>query len=118
MKWQGPFEVIDRKGDVDYEIQMSPSSTKLFHVSLLKAWNEGENATYGEEFDWDKKGWWRTKELRKHIEEGIPVSAWQTKQINQVLTDFLDQAPPPSTERNCGDRGTTDVSHGIHRRIT
>lgn len=64
----------------------SDSMTKLFHVNLLKAWNEGEDAL----FDWDEKGRWKTKEFRKQIEEGIPISAWQTKQIDKLLSDFSD----------------------------
>lgn len=40
--------------------------------------------------DWDEEGLWRMEELQKQMEEGIPVSAWQMCQINQVANSFPD----------------------------
>ncbi|XP_075771602.1 uncharacterized protein LOC142823854 [Pelodiscus sinensis] len=39
-QWQGPFEVIKKVGEVDYEIRLSGrrQGTQLFHVNLLKKW--------------------------------------------------------------------------------
>ena len=42
--WQGPYEVVQKVGAVDYEIHM-PDKTKkkgIFHVNLLKEWKERE----------------------------------------------------------------------------
>ena len=47
--WQGPYEVVQKIGPVDYEIYM-PDKTKkkgIFHVKLLKEWKERE-ALWGE----------------------------------------------------------------------
>lgn len=38
--------------------------------------------------NWDKEGQERTVELHQQLEEGISVSAWQTRQIDQVLGAF------------------------------
>ena len=41
-KWQGPFVVTRRVGDVDYEVVRSDrgGATQIYHVNLLKAWRE------------------------------------------------------------------------------
>ena len=43
-KWQGPFVVTRRVGDVDYEIVRSDrgGATQIHHLNLLKAWTEAE----------------------------------------------------------------------------
>ena len=43
-KWQGPFVVTRRVGDVDYEIVCSDrgGATQIYHLNLLKAWREAE----------------------------------------------------------------------------
>ncbi|KAG7485602.1 hypothetical protein JOB18_014053 [Solea senegalensis] len=41
-KWQGPFVVTRRVGDVDYEVVRSDrgGATQIYHLNLLKAWRE------------------------------------------------------------------------------
>ena len=43
-KWQGPFVVTRRKGNVDYEVVRSDGgvATQIYHLNLLKAWREAE----------------------------------------------------------------------------
>ena len=43
-KWQGPFVVTRRVGDVDYELAHSDrgGATQIYHLNLLKAWREVE----------------------------------------------------------------------------
>lgn len=38
MKCQGPYEEVQRYGEVEYEIQIPHKGTKLFHMNLLKEW--------------------------------------------------------------------------------
>lgn len=38
--------------------------------------------------EWGEPDW--GEELRKQIEEGMPILAWQTKQMYQVMAGFLD----------------------------
>ena len=41
-KWQGPFVVTRRVGDVDYEVQWADGegAKQIYHLNLLKAWKE------------------------------------------------------------------------------
>ena len=41
-KWQGPFVVTQRVGDVNYEVVRSDrgGATQIYHLNLLKAWSE------------------------------------------------------------------------------
>uniref|UniRef100_A0AAQ4PUN6 ribonuclease H n=1 Tax=Gasterosteus aculeatus aculeatus TaxID=481459 RepID=A0AAQ4PUN6_GASAC len=46
-KWQGPFVVTRRVGDVDYEVVRSDrgGATQIYHLNLLKAWRETESVS-------------------------------------------------------------------------
>ncbi|XP_062415775.1 uncharacterized protein LOC134107852 [Pungitius pungitius] len=46
-KWQGPFEVTRRVGDVDYEVVRSDrgGATQIYHLNLLKPWREAESVS-------------------------------------------------------------------------
>uniref|UniRef100_A0A3P8QWH1 ribonuclease H n=2 Tax=Astatotilapia calliptera TaxID=8154 RepID=A0A3P8QWH1_ASTCA len=46
-KWQGPFVVTRRVGDVDYEVARSDrgGATQIYHLNLLKLWREVETAS-------------------------------------------------------------------------
>ncbi|XP_042149070.1 uncharacterized protein LOC120843810 [Ixodes scapularis] len=39
MQWRGPFSVVDRRGDVDYAVDLG-HSTKTFHINMLKKHQE------------------------------------------------------------------------------
>ncbi|KAJ8346401.1 hypothetical protein SKAU_G00278020 [Synaphobranchus kaupii] len=41
-KWQGPFEVTRRVGEVDYEVERSDreGAKQIYHLNLLEAWKE------------------------------------------------------------------------------
>ncbi|XP_076461701.1 uncharacterized protein LOC143294155 [Babylonia areolata] len=46
--WQGPFEVLERKGEADYKIRMG-GQDKLYHANLLKRYVERQaDSAYGE----------------------------------------------------------------------
>ncbi len=46
-KWQGPFEVTRRVGDLNYEVVRSDRSRahQVYHLNLLKKWSEVESVT-------------------------------------------------------------------------
>nr|XP_024655059.1 uncharacterized protein LOC112430808 [Maylandia zebra] len=46
-KWQGPFVITRRVGDVDYEVARSDrgGATQIYHLNLLKLWREVETAS-------------------------------------------------------------------------
>lgn len=39
LQWKGPFEVKEKKGDVDYSVE-TPGGPKVFHATLLKKYEE------------------------------------------------------------------------------
>lgn len=55
----------------------------------LKNGREAEGF-YGANIDWDEEKIAPSTELHAQMEEGVPVSAWQTQQIQQVLKEFSD----------------------------
>ncbi|XP_078232523.1 cytohesin-interacting protein isoform X1 [Pogona vitticeps] len=88
--WQGPYEVTQKIGDVDYEISM-PDKTKkkgIFHVNLLKEWKERE-ALWGDveehEFGPEVDSWGRI-EGRLPIDETLPAA--QQQDLLQVEDEF------------------------------
>ncbi len=42
-KWQGPFVVTRRVGELDYEVKQTDrgGACQIYHLNLLKRWNEG-----------------------------------------------------------------------------
>lgn len=40
VKWQGPYEVVSKKGPVTYELAMPDKWKKfqIFHINMLKEW--------------------------------------------------------------------------------
>lgn len=44
MQWKGPFVVLQKRNDVDYEVDVN-NKTKLFHINMLKKYEERETAT-------------------------------------------------------------------------
>lgn len=97
VKCLGLYEVVQKTGDVTYVIRIPGTGHKQYHINLLKEWKERVAAGDDEDdglagwelsVDWDEEGRERTMELHKQIEEGIPVSVWQIRQIDQVLSHF------------------------------
>ena len=43
-KWQGPYEVVDRVGEVNYRVRQPErrKPTQLYHINLLKQWQSEE----------------------------------------------------------------------------
>lgn len=40
VKWQGPYEVVARQGEVDYKIHIPREGDKHYHDNLLKEWKD------------------------------------------------------------------------------
>ena len=42
-KWQGPYEVVERVGEVNYRVRQPGrrKPTQLYHVNILKQWRGG-----------------------------------------------------------------------------
>lgn len=55
--WQGPYEVVEWVGDTNYRIKIPNQGIKLFHVNLLKNWQDpAAPGWYSAEVDWDNDG--------------------------------------------------------------
>lgn len=48
-RWQRPYTVERRIGEVDYEVEMPDKrdKVKIFHVNLLNVWKERQREVYG-----------------------------------------------------------------------
>jgi len=38
--WRGPYEVIERVGEVDYRIRVTPDKIRTYHINMLKKYHE------------------------------------------------------------------------------
>lgn len=87
--WRGPFEVVEKVGDVDFRIRIPGQGTKLYHVNLLKAWQETvEPGWYQAELDWNKDGRKWSQEIQRQVTTGFPASEWQLRQVQQLLGEY------------------------------
>lgn len=97
-----------------YRIQVPGQGRRLYHVNLLKGWQEREDSGLcNVEIDWDEEGKEWSLELHAQVAAGEPVLAWQQHQIPQVLDKFWDvfvctpgrtraPFPPPPGEGSVG----------------
>lgn len=91
MGWQGPYELAQWVGEVNYHIKMPRRGECIFHVNLLKKWKTWKaEGLYGANRDWDSDEIAQSAELRVQMKEGVPISTWQTHQIQQILEDYSD----------------------------
>lgn len=55
--WQGPHEVVEKVVEVDYHIRVPRQGVRLYHINLLKVWQEPEEMGWDQaEIDWDEEG--------------------------------------------------------------
>lgn len=70
-------------GEVNYRIRIPWRGIRLYHVNMLKQWQEEEEAEdpdlgmYNTKIDWDIEGQERSQELHQQAAQGIPTSVWQ-----------------------------------------
>ena len=38
--WGGPYEVVEKVGEVDYKIRVTPDKIKTYHINMLKKYHE------------------------------------------------------------------------------
>lgn len=53
LNWKGPFEIIEKVGELDYKVQISEDKCKIFHANLLKKY---ESRSIGNNSDADSDG--------------------------------------------------------------
>ncbi|XP_040079039.2 uncharacterized protein LOC120850576 [Ixodes scapularis] len=83
MQWKGPFPVVARKNDVDYELDVG-GKKKVFHINMLKRYEEREGSQQGRQhcvmvMDSQEKDE-VASELSFEDTEGIPTPSWTKQQ--------------------------------------
>ena len=38
--WRGPYEVVEKVGEVDYKIRVTPDKIKTYHINMLKKYHQ------------------------------------------------------------------------------
>ncbi|KAM7310057.1 uncharacterized protein ISCGN_007017 [Ixodes scapularis] len=83
MQWKGPFPVVARKNDVNYEFDVG-GKKKVFHINMLKRYEEREGSQQGRQhcgmavdsLEKDKVA----SELSFEYTVGIPTPSWTRQQ--------------------------------------
>jgi len=44
LAWRGPYKVVERVGEVDYRIRVTPDKIKTYHINMLKKVSSEERA--------------------------------------------------------------------------
>jgi hypothetical protein len=107
-QWRGPYKVVRRIGKVSYEVEMSKHEcTKIFHINLLRKWNEREENCYAnmvedncemEEYRW----------IQEAPQFGDQLDSIQKRDIEECLNKYPDViANRPGQAKN--------VAHKIHK---
>ncbi len=98
-KWQGPFVVTRRVGELDYEVKRTDrgDACQIYHLNLLKRWNEGTSvglaAVVSNEDDLGPEA-----ALKNHpfalVSGGDHLSPRQLTDLAQLQADFADVFSP------------------------
>ena len=110
MKWRGPYEIVDKIGELDYRVKLNDGKVKTYHVNMLKrdvdrnikeaaieenhelaavitVVNDGEIGVDEEMLDLFNS---QRKETYKDVKVSPNLSAEKKKQINELLWEFKD----------------------------
>jgi len=47
LAWRGPYEVVERVGEVEYRIRVTPDKIKSYHVNMLKKYHQRKEQRSG-----------------------------------------------------------------------
>ena len=93
-KWQGPYTDMEKRGDVNYVIDMGNRRKRLqmFHVNMLRRWHEGKLSVYSEETPDDEvnnivlwnKGDCSPPAINPELSEA------QIRDMRNIMTEFSD----------------------------
>uniref|UniRef100_A0A9J8D6N2 Gypsy retrotransposon integrase-like protein 1 n=1 Tax=Cyprinus carpio carpio TaxID=630221 RepID=A0A9J8D6N2_CYPCA len=98
-KWQGPFEVTQRLGDLNYEVIRTDrgNSRQIYHLNLLKKWSEEESVllatAVSEEEDLGPEAIVKEKSLAL-APGGDHLSPSQLTDIIRLQSEFADVFSP------------------------
>ena len=95
--WRGPFEVLRRIGDFNYEISMGQRKNTIMHINMLKKFNErvetvssviAADAEDGENYDFPITVDWT--EGPREFNIGGQLTDEQQRQLLELLQEFDD----------------------------
>ncbi len=98
-KWQGPFVVTRRVGELDYEVKRTDrgDACQFYHLNLLKCWNEGTSvglaAVVSNEDDLGPEAALKHN-LLALVSGGDHLSPRQLTDLAQLQADFADVFSP------------------------
>ena len=92
-QWQGPYHVLCRVGEVNYEVYMPDKRKRraILHINMLK-WHQPETMcfwTVGIDPDEEEVvPTWRGEESGRSPSVGIQLTVQQKRQLLELLSDF------------------------------
>ena len=93
-EWQGPYKVVKRMGEVDYQIEMHDRRKKLrvFHVNMLRRWYTSVSTSLmAEEIDDEFEGeipFWRENSGKNTPRFGAQLEPQQEAEVKQLLAEY------------------------------
>ena len=93
-QWQGPYRVLRRVGEVNYEVYMPDKRKRraILHINMLKKWHQPEAMcfwTVGVDPDEeDDMPTWRGEESGRSPSVGTQLTVQQKRQLLELLSDF------------------------------
>ena len=92
-QWQGPFPIVEKRGEVNYVVDMGRRRLRTFHVNMLREWHERKPLSLftaeATDVEADDVIPW------KEVDESLPLInptllSTDTEAINQIVSDFSD----------------------------
>ncbi|KAI5617023.1 hypothetical protein C0J50_23276 [Silurus asotus] len=99
-KWQGPFEVTRRVGDVDYEVRRTDrgGALQVYHLNLLKLWSEMAPVSLAtvipERVELGPEVRLKTASESASVPCGDHLSPSQRAQVSRLQQEFADVFSP------------------------
>ncbi len=115
-KWQGPFVVTRRVGELDYEVERTDrgGARQIYHLNLLKRWNEGTSvglaAVVSNEDDLGAEAAVKP-DLLALVSGGDHISPLQLADLAQLQADFVASSFASSCKQFSHLPGRTDFVH-------
>lgn len=96
--WQGPYEIIEAVGTVNYKVRQPDKRKKeqIYHINLLKPWVDREVLMIEGETKDHNMGWSQEKNKTSRINIGPELKPEQVQEIEEVVRrnqDVLSTVP-------------------------
>ena len=101
LEWRGPYEVLLKVSDVDYEIEMNRQRKEkgVYHINMLKEWHKSSPtmmALDGNEWDQEEGGgntepalcFWDSQSQLNYQRLNTELPQEQQKELQQILESF------------------------------